>query len=84
MSSNAAEKQRSTRSTRSSGVQEFRSSGVQEFRSSGVQEFSLGCLAKFQAESGIGISIRKYQEANLGWARRRCAIPRAKALGCSL
>jgi hypothetical protein len=30
---------RSSRSSRSPGVQEFRSSGVQEFRSSGVQEF---------------------------------------------
>jgi hypothetical protein len=31
---------RSSRSSRSSGVQEFRSSGVQEFRSSGVIENS--------------------------------------------
>jgi hypothetical protein len=44
---------KSSRCSRSSGVQEFRSSGVQEFRSSGVQEFRSSGVQEFRS-SGWG------------------------------
>jgi hypothetical protein len=50
---------RSSRSSRSSGVQEFRSSGVQEFRSSGVQEFRSSGVQEFRSSGWIALGYCK-------------------------